>query len=59
MAFRVEISPGAFHDLDEIAGYIKQQGSFEQAEVWFNEIMAAIRRLSDMRESFVEYGSSC
>ncbi|MGD0126034.1 MAG: type II toxin-antitoxin system RelE/ParE family toxin [Terriglobia bacterium] len=38
MAFRVEIAPRAFHDLDEIAGYIEQQASFEQAEQWFNAI---------------------
>ena len=31
MAFHVEISPRAFNDLDEISGYIKQQGSFAQA----------------------------
>jgi plasmid stabilization system protein ParE len=42
MAFRVEISPQALSDLDEIAGYIKQQASFEQAEEWFNGIIAAI-----------------
>jgi len=34
MAFRVEISPRAFNDLDEISRYIKQQDSFEQAEEW-------------------------
>jgi plasmid stabilization system protein ParE len=45
MAFRVEISPRAVNDLDEIAEYIKQRGSFEQAEKWFNGIMAAIRTL--------------
>ena len=48
MAFRVEISPRAFADLDEIAGYIKQQGSFDQAEEWFNGIVAAIRTLEDL-----------
>jgi len=45
MAFRVEISPRAFNDLDEIAEYIKQRSSFEQAEKWFNGIVAAIRTL--------------
>ncbi|HEV2382189.1 MAG TPA: type II toxin-antitoxin system RelE/ParE family toxin [Terriglobia bacterium] len=45
MAFRVEISPRAFNDLDEIAEYIKQRSSFEQAEKWFNGIIAAIRTL--------------
>jgi plasmid stabilization system protein ParE len=48
MAFRVEISPRAFNDLDEIARYIQQQSSFEQAEEWFNGIMAAIQTLEDM-----------
>ena len=45
MACRVEISPRAFNDLDEIAEYIKQRSSFEQAEKWFNGIIAAIRTL--------------
>jgi plasmid stabilization system protein ParE len=48
MAFRVEISPRAFDDLDEIARYIKRQASFEQAEGWFNGIIAAIRTLEDL-----------
>lgn len=48
MAFRVELSPRAFNDLDEIARYIKRQSSFEQAEEWFNGIIAAIRTLEDM-----------
>ena len=48
MAFRVEISPRAFNDLDEIAEYIKQRGSFEQAQKWFNGIIAAIRSLEDL-----------
>ena len=48
MAFHVEISPRAFNDLDEIARYIKQHSSFEQAEGWFNGIFAAIRTLEDM-----------
>ena len=51
MAFRVEISPRAFNDLDEIAEYIKQRGSFEQAQKWFNGIIAAIRTLEDLRHS--------
>ena len=50
MAFRVEIAPRAFNDLDEIATYIEQQSSFEQAEEWFNGIIAAIRTLEDMPE---------
>ena len=48
MAFHVEISPRAFNDLDEIARYIMEHGSFEQAEDWFNGIIAAIRTLEDM-----------
>jgi plasmid stabilization system protein ParE len=45
MAFRVEVSPRAFEDLDGIAAYIRRQGSFESAEVWFNGIIAAIGAL--------------
>jgi plasmid stabilization system protein ParE len=48
MAFRVEISPRAFNDLDEIARYINRQSSFERAEEWFNGIIAALRTLEDM-----------
>ena len=48
MAFRVEVSPRAFNDLDEIARYIEQRGSLEQAEKWFNGIMAAIRTLENL-----------
>ena len=48
MAFRVEISPRAVNDLDEIARYIKEQSSFGQAEEWFNGIIAAIGTLEDM-----------
>ena len=32
MAFRVEISPQAFQDLDMISAYIRRRGSFESAE---------------------------
>jgi plasmid stabilization system protein ParE len=48
MAFRVEISPQAFADLDEIARHIKQQGSVDLAEEWFNGIIMAIRTLADL-----------
>jgi plasmid stabilization system protein ParE len=48
MAFRVDISPRAFNDLDEIARYIKQQASSEQAEEWFNGMIAAIQTLEDL-----------
>jgi plasmid stabilization system protein ParE len=47
MAFRVEISPQAFEDLDSISAYIRDRGSFESAERWFNGIMAAIKTLRD------------
>ncbi len=45
MAFRVEVSPQAFEDLDLIAQYIRKRGSFESAERWFNGIIDAIRSL--------------
>jgi len=45
MAFRVEISPQAFGDLDSISAYIRHRGSFESAERWFNGIVAAIKTL--------------
>ena len=35
-------------DLDEIADYIKRNGSSRQAEEWFNGIVEAIRTLGDM-----------
>jgi plasmid stabilization system protein ParE len=47
MAFRVEISPQAFEDLDCISTYIRHRGSFESAERWFNGIMAAMKTLCD------------
>ena len=48
MAFRVEIAPRAFSDLDGIAAYINERGSNESARGWFNGIIEAIRDLSDM-----------
>ena len=48
MVFRVEISPQAFSDLDDIAGYITDRGGFEGAQRWFNEIMGAIRTLQKL-----------
>jgi len=48
MAFRVEISPEAFENLDTIAADIQERGSFESAERWFNGIVAAIRSLQDL-----------
>jgi plasmid stabilization system protein ParE len=52
MAFRVEIALRAFNDLDEIADYITKNGSFDQAEKWFNGIVDAIRTLEDMPGRF-------
>jgi plasmid stabilization system protein ParE len=48
MAFRVELAPRAFDDLDEIADYIRRNGSFKQAEDWFNAMIDAIRMLEHM-----------
>ena len=48
MAFRVEIAPQAFEDLDAIAGYIRKHGSLESARRWLNSIIASIRKLSDL-----------
>jgi plasmid stabilization system protein ParE len=48
MAFRVEISPQAFQDLDEVAQHIIRQVSFERAERWFRGLMRSIRSLQEM-----------
>lgn len=48
MAFRVEISPEALGNLDEIAVHIQQHGGFESAERWFNGMLVAIRSLGEM-----------
>lgn len=48
MAFRVEITPQAFDDLDSIAGYIREHGSFAVAEKWFNGIIDDIASLKDL-----------
>lgn len=48
MAFRVEIAPQAFEDLDAIARHIQQSGSFESAERWFNGMIEAIRKLGTL-----------
>jgi plasmid stabilization system protein ParE len=50
MAFRVEVAPQAFQDLDQIANYIKARGSFEISERWFNGIIGAIHSLSENPE---------
>jgi plasmid stabilization system protein ParE len=48
MAFRVDVSPRAFEDLDGIADYITKHGSFDRAQKWFNEMVDAIASLKDM-----------
>lgn len=48
MAFRVEISPEAFSDLDRICSYLQENASAATAERWFDNIFAAIRSLADM-----------
>lgn len=48
MAFRVEIAPQAFDDLDSIAGYIREHSSFAVAEKWFNSIIDDIASLKEM-----------
>jgi plasmid stabilization system protein ParE len=48
MDFRVEVSPEAFANLDEIAAHIRKRGSFESAERRFNGIVDAIRSLREL-----------
>lgn len=48
MAFRVEISPEAFGDLDRITSYIQEKATTATAERWLNGIFAAIRTLTEM-----------
>ena len=48
MAFRVEIQPQAFDDLDSIAQFIKDSSSFRVAEKWFNGIIHEIASLKEM-----------
>jgi plasmid stabilization system protein ParE len=48
MAFRVEIAPQAFDDLDRLAAYITAESSFAVAEKWFNEMMNAIASLGKL-----------
>jgi plasmid stabilization system protein ParE len=47
MAFRVEVSPEALANLDAIAQHIRERGSFESAERWFNGTLDAIRSLGE------------
>jgi toxin ParE1/3/4 len=48
MDFQVELLPIAVSDIDEIADYIRERGSQESAETWFNGIMAEIRSLRSL-----------
>jgi plasmid stabilization system protein ParE len=48
MAFRVEVAPQAFDDLDSIAGYIKKRSTFAVAERWFNSVIDEIDSLKNM-----------
>jgi plasmid stabilization system protein ParE len=48
MAFRVEIEPQAFDDLNSISDYIKTSSSFGVAERWFNGVMDDIASLKEM-----------
>jgi len=47
-AFRVEVSPEALANLDAIAQHIRDRGSFESAERWFNATIDAIRSLGEL-----------
>jgi plasmid stabilization system protein ParE len=48
MAFRVELAPQAFEDIDTIAAYISDKSSSTVAERWFNGIIKTIASLRDM-----------
>jgi plasmid stabilization system protein ParE len=48
MAFRVEISPEAFENIDLISSYIREQATSVIAERWFNGIITSIRTLGQM-----------
>jgi plasmid stabilization system protein ParE len=48
MAFRVEIAPQAFQDLDSAGGYIRAKSGVPVARRWFNGIMDAIASLKEM-----------
>jgi plasmid stabilization system protein ParE len=59
MVFRVEISPEALADLDAIARYIRERGSFESAERWFNGIVDSIRSLAELPNIAIQgYGDA-
>lgn len=48
MAFRVEVAPQAFDDLNAMLEHIKVQGNLETAEKWFRSVMRSIRSLEEM-----------
>jgi len=48
MAFRIEVEPQAFEDLDTITAYIVEQSRVEVGESWFRGIMRTIRSLQEM-----------
>jgi plasmid stabilization system protein ParE len=48
MAFRVEISPEAFGDLDRIALSLQEKATSVVAERWLDGIFASIRSLREM-----------
>ena len=47
MAFRVEISPQAFDDLDAIATFLTRKSSLAVSDKWFNGIIDDIRSLCE------------
>lgn len=53
MAFRIEIQPQAFDDLDAIADYILSRHSFEVAHGWFKANILDIATLKEDTESLV------
>ena len=50
MAFRVEVQPRAYADLDAVTGYIELSGGFEMARRWFSGMMDAIYTLRELPE---------
>jgi hypothetical protein len=48
MAFRIEIAPQAFEDLDSIATHIQKGSSSAAAEAWFSGIIDDIASLKDI-----------
>jgi plasmid stabilization system protein ParE len=45
MVFRVEVSPQALADLDSIARYVRERGSFESAERLSGDLQTEVRFL--------------